>query len=94
MRGWHLYPAKWIYFYTIFSYTSFFLGTQLLMIYNASMSHIGTIRKTLGKPLDTLSPFQRLEQLRRNAKPFIKKNQYDDKADRLLVRKTVGAPRR
>ena len=56
------------------------------------MSSVGTIRKTVGKPLEKLSPFQRLERLRQNAAPFTKQKKYEE-SDSFLVRKTVGAPR-
>ena len=57
------------------------------------MSDIGTIRKTVGRSLDTLSPFQRLERLRQNARPFIQQSKYNDKSSRVIVRKTVGPTR-
>ena len=52
----------------------------------------GTIRKTVGEPLERLSPFQRLERLRQNAAPFTRQKKYEE-SDSFLVRKTVGAPR-
>ncbi|BDS05552.1 hypothetical protein NT6N_05920 [Oceaniferula spumae] len=57
------------------------------------MSDIGTIRKTVGRPLETLSPFQRLERLRQNARPFSQNQKHHDDSDRIIIRKTVGAPR-
>jgi len=56
------------------------------------MSSIGTIRKTVGKSLERLSPFQRLERLRKNAIPFIQNNKHES-SDRIIIRKTVGAAR-
>jgi len=57
------------------------------------MNDVGTIRKTVGRSLDTLSPFQRLERLRQNARPFIQQSKYNDKSSRVFVRKAVGPAR-
>ena len=57
-----------------------------------TMNDVVTIRKTVGKPLTERSPFERLERLRRNARPFTINANKHTEDDRVLVRKTVGAP--
>ena len=56
------------------------------------MHDVGTIRKIVGKPLTERSPFERLERLRRNARPFTLNANTHTEDDRVLVRKTVGNP--
>jgi hypothetical protein len=55
------------------------------------MSGIGSIRKTVGRPLNGISPLLRLERLRVNAKPFIKNPRYNNEAAGVIIRKVVGA---
>ena len=57
------------------------------------MNHVGTIRKTVGRSLNELSPFQRIENLRLNAKPFTDHPKYETKSSGVIIRKVVGPTR-
>ncbi len=50
------------------------------------------IRKTVGEPLTTRSPFLRLQALLESARPFSRKPLHAQ-SDRVPVRKTVGQTR-